>query len=112
MPDRHLGSVERVGTYTFTVIDGQLQIVFNFDECNKTQTWGETQQAINATSGYYAVMISAIGGANSSGVPSEWNNFAVWNVYNYAKGSASNGCELRVMFEALSDTPIVLTKNK
>ena len=112
MPDRHLGEVERVGIYTFTVVDGQLQIVFNFDVRNQTQTWGETQQAINATSGYYSVMISAIGGANSSGVPSEWNNFAVWNVYNYAKGSASNNCELRVMFEALSDTPITLIKNK
>ncbi len=112
MPDKHLGSVARVGNYTFTMIDGQLQIIFNFDECNIEQEWGTNTQAINATSGYYAVMISPIGGASASGVPNEWNNFAIWDVYNYATGSASADCELRVMFEAFSDTPITLIKNK
>ncbi len=114
-PDKHMGSTSRIGTYSFALVDGALQITLCFDVENGEQkyTYGNTEysMAINSYSGYYAEMRSAITSLQNS-TPTEWKNYAVWNVYNFAIGTANADGTLNILFEAFDDQPIQLIKSE
>lgn len=113
--NKHLGSVERKGVYTFEIIGGAINIVLKFNMDNEDVTFvysgSDKVQYVNAYSGYYSAIKygSYWGGVDTYGLPSEYNGTSVYNVYNYAVGTVGENT-LSVMFEAFSNTPIALTK--
>ena len=113
--NKHLGSTERHGTYSFEVIDGAINIVLKFDIYNGDMklvySGSEKTYKVNHLSGYYAGIkyASYWGSSNANyGVPTG-DGTAVYNVYTYACGTVGEGV-LSVNFEAFSDAPITLTK--
>ncbi len=125
LPQKHMGRTERVGTYSFCMRNGAIEIILSFDITNIVQTWvnvdgmaWEYKQKINATSGYYAeleFMWGSVEDAEKANIPVGghntvgWAHTIIWNVYNYAKGTAK-GDTLEIFFEAFSDSAITLQK--
>jgi hypothetical protein len=105
------GTTERLGTYSFEIIEGELNVVFDFDVFDSSNTMG-------TNCGYYSSLYVAYYNTstlNSKGLPSAWsdmvyaNNNGLYTVYNYAFGSVTlDG--FSVMFTGLSTSAINLVK--
>lgn len=124
IPKNHLGNAEKVGTYTFEMVDGNLQIVLKFAENTKRDDI-VTTNGIEFIEGYFAKPRYVRNGgvtASNAGLPSpvqttvdgvkyETMNIFAMDIYNYAAGTASDGV-LNILFEAFSETLITLTKQQ
>ncbi len=100
------GGTQKTGTYTFEIISGELSIVFDFELFNAL---GE----IGVDSGYYSVKNAAQNNPdklNAAGLPTQYRDTHLYNVYNYAIGTVNANGSFSVMFEGLSTSVINLVK--
>ena len=119
IPKNHLGNQAKVGTYTFELVDGNLQIVLKFAENSKRDDL-YSNGGTEWIEGYYA-KLRYLNGATvttkAAGVPGASTGYVgveqtvSFDIYNYAAGTAGDGV-LNILFEAFSDTPITLTKQQ
>lgn len=103
------GTTERLGTYSFEIIEGELNVVFDFDVFDSSNTMG-------TNCGYYSSQYSRYESGSSltnKGLPTQWTDMAynqgVYSVYNYAFGSVTAD-GFSVMFTGLSTSAINLVK--
>lgn len=119
IPKNHLGNQAKVGTYTFELVDGNLQIVLKFAENSKRDDL-YSNGGTEWIEGYYAklkYLQNAGVTTTTAGVPGASTGYVgveqtvSFDIYNYAAGTAGDGV-LNILFEAFSETPITLTKQQ
>lgn len=102
----HLGAEANLGTYTFEIINGEIQIVLKFDVITEKNA---NEDTINNNSGYAQRLIANNGGGVSSLYPTSLKTANLYQVWNYANGTVSDGA-LDIVFQAFGDSAIHLER--